>query len=225
MRSGATGVRNPGTAHSVRFRAVRRSLLAAVAVSGLLVAHVLTAPIASAHDALIAIAPTDGTEVATSPAAVTLTFNGPVSTQFSEVVVTGPDGAAWQLDASTVSGAIVTQPLAADGPAGTYEVAWRVVSADGHPISGAFSYVVTTGPITSAAPSTASVPPEESSPPAATASPPGQSAADPSPTAATAPDDATNWLPIVLVLVVLMAALGLAAFVVSRRSGSVGRGG
>src|SRR5699024_10824890 len=37
----------------------------------------------------------------------------------------------------------VSHPLADDLPAGEYSVDWRVVSADGHPISGEFTFTVT----------------------------------------------------------------------------------
>lgn len=194
-----------------------------LATGVLIAAQVLMAPTASAHDALTASSPADGAQLPTFPPAITLTFNGPVSTEFSQVTVTGPDGAAWQAGAPQVSDDTVTQPLTPQGPAGSYEVAWRVVSSDGHPISGVFSYVVTTGPPITAEPSTASAPPSESTSPAATATPPSETVFSASPAAASTAGG-TNWLPIAAVLVVLTVGLGAAAVVIRRRGGGGGRG-
>ena len=44
----------------------------------------------------------------------------------------------------TVDAQTVNWPMPADLPEGAYVVTWRVVSADGHPISGAFSFGVGT---------------------------------------------------------------------------------
>ncbi|MBA3418777.1 MAG: copper resistance protein CopC [Geodermatophilaceae bacterium] len=140
-------------------------------------------------------------------------------TQFAQLTVTGPDGAGRQSGTPEVSGTTVTQPLTEQGPAGTYEVAWRVVSADGHPISGVFSYVVTTGPTTA-------VPPSPTAPTStATAQAPRHTVVSASPAAAVSTAGSTNWVPIAAVLVVLLVALGVAAAVVSRRRGARGGGG
>ena len=60
-------------------------------------------------------------------------FDDPVSRKFDFVAVSGPDGATYQSGDPRVMGSTVTQRLAHLGPAGTYEVAWRVVSADRAP--------------------------------------------------------------------------------------------
>ena len=61
----------------------------------------------------------------------------------------------------------VTQALQPGSPAGRYVVEWRVTSADGHPISGTFSF-------TAAAPGTGEpVPVPEPAMPAAPAAPAG----------------------------------------------------
>lgn len=78
-----------------------------------------------------------------------LTFNEPVNTEFSEVVVTGTDGSTRQSGDARTSGAVVVQPLESLGAAGVHAVAWRVVSDDGHAITGMFSVTVTTAAATS----------------------------------------------------------------------------
>jgi methionine-rich copper-binding protein CopC len=111
---------------------------------GVLVTQVLLGAPARAHSYLVSSTPPDGTVLSTAPAEVALTFDEPVSTRFSEVRVVGPDGGDVRAGAPRVSGATVTQPLGALGAAGGYEVSWRVVSADGHPISGTFTFTLAT---------------------------------------------------------------------------------
>ena len=98
---------------------------------------------ASAHSGLRSTLPADGAQVEASPAEVVLEFDEPVSTRLSRVQVTGPAGDTWQTGEPEVSGSTVRQPLAALGPAGTYSVAYRVVSADGHPVSGTSTFTLT----------------------------------------------------------------------------------
>jgi copper resistance protein C len=121
-------------------RSGRRVLTALLAGLALVL---LGAGPASAHSGLSSTLPGDGAQVEASPAEVVLEFDEPVSTRLSRVQVTGPGGDTWQTGAPDVSGSTVRQPLAALGPAGTYEVAYRVVSADGHPVSGTSSFTLT----------------------------------------------------------------------------------
>jgi len=108
---------------------------------------VLTAGPVSAHSALQSSTPADQAELVQPPTAVTLTFNEAVDSEFSDVVVTGPDGQARQEGATQVQGSTVTQPLRPLTEDGRYDVAYRVVSADGHPITGELSFTVTLPPL------------------------------------------------------------------------------
>lgn len=120
-------------------------------VASLLTAFlVLFAPLsASAHDALVASSPeADGT-VDTLPEALTLTFSEDLiaGEGATEVVVTDAAGTTVSTGAASVTGAVVTQPLAAEAEAGVYRVLWKVVSSDGHPTSGEYSFTVTTSTV------------------------------------------------------------------------------
>lgn len=95
---------------------------------------------ASAHDALVRTTPVG--DVTTAPDAVQLDFNEPPRARFSVVHVTGPDGRRRDAGALSVRNDTVTQPLAGSRPAGRYTVDWRVVSADGHPVSGQWQFTV-----------------------------------------------------------------------------------
>ncbi|WP_406629777.1 copper resistance CopC family protein [Amycolatopsis sp. WGS_07] len=99
--------------------------------------------------------PAKDSAVAAGPAAIVLTFNEPLDSGFTELAVRGPDGTThWESAAPTVSGATLSAPVKPLGPAGKYTVDYRVVSADGHPVSGSYSFTLTkAGPgIAAAAP-------------------------------------------------------------------------
>ena len=102
----------------------------------------LVVPTASAHTELIASDPADGAVLQSAPAAVTLTFSEELVGLQPVLLVTGPDGQANhagepRLDAATL--AIDVAPLTVPG---VYSVAYRVVSADGHPVEGQISFTL-----------------------------------------------------------------------------------
>lgn len=108
-------------------------LAAAVAVLTLVL--LANAAPAFAHDVLISTSPTEGATLATPPTKVVLTFDEPVQNIGDAVTVTGPDGHEFQTGRPTVVDARVTQALAPLTSRGRYVVAYRIVSADGHPVS------------------------------------------------------------------------------------------
>ncbi|KYH43536.1 copper resistance CopC family protein [Branchiibius sp. NY16-3462-2] len=121
--------------------AATRCLLALIALLVLPVTLFVGAPSASAHDRLVSSNPADGSTVA-FPKQITLTFNESVASVGAVIVVKNGDQ-EWQNGVPKVDGRTVTQEVRT-GPAGSYTVAWRVTSADGHPISGQFSFTGTT---------------------------------------------------------------------------------
>ena len=86
-----------------------------------------------------------GAALPTPPADVTLEFAAPPQPLGTQVRVTGLDGTPAPMGEPDVRGATVVQPLAEALPAGSYTVEWRLTSADGHPISGTFSFAATGG--------------------------------------------------------------------------------
>jgi copper transport protein len=111
-------------------------------IGGWLVAGVVTASPASAHASLVSSTPGDGARVATSPAQVTLQFSEHVTLGPGYARVLGSDGRPVDTGSAGVTGDRLTLPLRGSLPQGSYVVTYRVVSADSHPISGAFSFVV-----------------------------------------------------------------------------------
>jgi copper resistance protein C len=126
---------------SVRAGGARAIAWVAVGVAALLVLPI--AP-ASAHATLIRSDPKDGATVRELPSEVSLEFNEEVGSP-AYVEVTASDGTDVAAGEPDILGAVVTLPLGSEGPAGTYTLAYRVVSADGHPISGELTFDVTTG--------------------------------------------------------------------------------
>ncbi|WP_324276691.1 copper resistance CopC family protein [Blastococcus brunescens] len=116
----------------------------AIAMAGLLLGPGVTT--ASAHDALVAVTPADGGTLETAPEQVTLEFSGSPQELGTRVLVTAPDGRPVSDGPVELRDTTVSQALAADLPAGTYTVEWRVTSADGHPLSGTSTFDLAGGP-------------------------------------------------------------------------------
>jgi copper transport protein len=104
----------------------------------------LTLPAAaSAHAVLVRSVPSNDTVLNHAPREIRLIFNEPVETAFGSIRVYDStahrfdDGQIHRPDARAVSVG-VAGPLAR----GTYTVTWRVISADSHPVHGAFVFHV-----------------------------------------------------------------------------------
>lgn len=119
-----------------------RAVVAAWIGTMLLIAA-LTAPVASAHAARVSSDPADGAVLTTGPERVSATFNERLQTTFAAMAVLGPDGNVWSTGQPAVQGAVVGISLRPLGPAGIYTVNYRVTSADGHVVSGSWSFRLT----------------------------------------------------------------------------------
>jgi len=143
--------------HLVRARWCPRALAVMLAAAALLVGP---ATAAQAHNILVGTSPSGGFIAKVVPAQVTLTFNEPALAIGTEIIVTGPAGQE-QSGAAVLVNNTVTEHLQPGSPAGPYAVLWRVTSADGHPVSGKFSFTATSpspGQRPSATPATTSTP-------------------------------------------------------------------
>ena len=101
------------------------------------------APVASAHAVRVATDPADNAALAQGPARVSATFNEQLQPQFAAMTVVGPDGNLWSDGDAQVQGAVISVGVRRLGPAGAYTVNYRVTSADGHPVSGSWSFRLT----------------------------------------------------------------------------------
>jgi len=75
------------------------------------------------------------------------------------MTVIGPDDNMWSTGEPDVNGAVISVGLRPLGPAGTYTVNYRATSADGHVVSGSWSFQLTVAGTGTSAPSTAASPP------------------------------------------------------------------
>jgi methionine-rich copper-binding protein CopC len=119
---------------------VIRFARALAVLGGLALAFVLAAGPAAAHSVLLETSPARSAAVPTAPSNVVLTFNEMPQGEFSTIHVTGPDGQRRDSGHVQVVDDRVTEALGGTRPAGRYVVDWRVVSADGHPVSGEFTF-------------------------------------------------------------------------------------
>jgi copper resistance protein C len=120
--------------------AVRRLTGVLLAVVAAVLAVATAAVPASAHAELVSTDPRDGTTVQGMPSTVTLTFSEQVRTP-AFVEVTGPGGNVAAGDPRIVDDQI-TQRVDADADAGSYEVSYRITSADGHPVGGIVGFTL-----------------------------------------------------------------------------------
>jgi methionine-rich copper-binding protein CopC len=173
---------------------------------------------AFAHDSLVSSSPADGQTVATMPDSIVLTMNEAAVAVGTRVVVSGPDGEVQQgrphLSTNTVEQAV--EPSA---PAGRYTVTWRVTSADGHPVSGTFSFTVQAAATPTSSTTAASSPTTASS----QTDPP-----TPGPTSGTSTGESgqsgTSWAVWLVLAVLVLAGAGATAARLRRAQGNRERG-
>ncbi|CAL9509383.1 copper resistance protein CopC [Streptomyces sp. Tu 3180] len=119
---------------------VRTLVLLFLAVTGALLAG--AAP-ASAHAALTGSDPGQGAVVDRAPTQVSLTFSEPIAVSDDAVRVLDPKGTRVDKgDPANPSGTTYSVRLLSGLPDGTYTVAYQVVSADSHPVAGAFTFSI-----------------------------------------------------------------------------------
>ncbi|RJK94794.1 copper resistance CopC family protein [Vallicoccus soli] len=128
---------------SPRTAAARRLAAGALALGAASTGAVLGAGPAAAHASLSSTEPADGASLQAAPGVVRLVFDEAVQSGLATVVVEGPGGPAAE-GAPEVLDGTVEQAVAAAGD-GDYRVAFRVVSADGHPVSGEVRFTVEGG--------------------------------------------------------------------------------
>ncbi len=122
--------------------AVRSLSRFGVAVALAAAAALSAAVPASAHDDLVRSDPAEDAALAAAPAQVTLEFTDEVLTVGAVIVVVDASGADWVEGDLEIREGTVVAPLEKGMPDAGYEVRWRVVSADGHPISGLIPFTV-----------------------------------------------------------------------------------
>jgi copper transport protein len=99
--------------------------------------------VATPHVTLVASSPAAGSRLSAAPERIRLEFSETLDASVARISIAGSDGVARRLavasDPSNAYALVATVP--ATGP-GAFRVTWRVVSDDGHPVGGSFSFAV-----------------------------------------------------------------------------------
>ncbi|WP_406045875.1 copper resistance protein CopC [Micromonospora sp. NBC_00898] len=175
------------------------------AVLAAVMALLISATPAWAHNSLRAATPAQDARLTAPPTEITLEFVQRLDPTFTTIVLTDPARRKVPTGAPAVDGVngavAIAQPLGN----GTYTVAYRVVSADGHPVQGSYQFTVAD-------------PTATANPAAATATAPVSDPATPAPTTAAASSaDVEKNGTVVLIAGVVLAALVVTAGVLLRR--------
>ncbi|PKY70823.1 copper resistance protein CopC [Brevibacterium ravenspurgense] len=96
---------------------------------------------AQAHDQLIGSNPKQGAKLDKQPEWIELNYSGEIQDIGTEIRVER-DGEDYSAGEITVEGRTVKSALPDDLKPGDYTIAWRVVSQDGHPISGTVEFTI-----------------------------------------------------------------------------------
>ncbi|WP_157246153.1 copper resistance CopC family protein [Nonomuraea typhae] len=104
-------------------------LLACAAVGGWI------AP-AQAHNVLVSSDPGDGTTLTAAPRRLTLVFDQPVRQGYAQIGLTGPAGTIPARKAAVAKERVTVSLAELPGRSGAYVIGYRILSADGHPVSG-----------------------------------------------------------------------------------------
>lgn len=97
---------------------------------------------ASAHDELLGSTPSPNEQLSTAPTSVVLTYSAAILHEGAEIVVVDASGKDWTDGDPVIDTNTLTVPVASGLPEAGYLVEWRVVSSDGHPISGTIPFAV-----------------------------------------------------------------------------------
>jgi copper transport protein len=112
--------------------------------------------VASAHAELVESVPANGQHLAVAPTTISLRFTESVGVLDDAVrVSSADDGGQIEIGAPKVDGSVVTADVPTL-PDGSYVIDWKVVSSDGHQISGAITFAVGEAAMTSVVPATGS---------------------------------------------------------------------
>lgn len=116
-------------------------------VLGLLVSLMFVAiPSAQAHEELVGATPAAGSSLSSLPNKVRLVFSDKLQSfdgkAVNVIVVEDPNGEQIDVGDSVVSGATLSVNIRDQGGFGEFHVSYRVVSGDGHPVSGDYYFTV-----------------------------------------------------------------------------------
>lgn len=151
----------------MRTRVTSGRALASLVAALALAATFLTlgaVPANAGHSQLLSTSPADGSVLAAPPAEVVFTFDAPLLPDTPTVSINDADGQVVSSIHPAPAGDSVSIPWPEGTAPGDYQVAFRVVCADGQPLIGAITLTITGSADTAAAPAPASAAPAASAP-------------------------------------------------------------
>ena len=213
---------------------VHRNIALAVTTATVFVLSVTMAPTASAHADLQVSTPEDGESLQIAPEEIRLTFSEELFEELVEISILDADGDLYStigVEQTPPPGTDVIFPWPTQAPPGEYSIAYRVVSADGHPVTGtiSFSYAATAPEPSTPEPSTPEPAPSDSTPSAESSTPATSPAASspiasaPSSSSATesstsSSTDSLSGTPLVILgVVLLLGVIATSAIIVRAR--------
>lgn len=105
-------------------------------------AAMFTAAPALAHDQVVSASPSENESLASAPSEVVIEFTAELLDTGALINVTNASGQDVTDGEVTLDGRIVSKKLQPNLPNGQYELVWRVVSADGHPITDKYQFAI-----------------------------------------------------------------------------------
>lgn len=201
---------------------VHRNIALAATTAMVFLLSVLMAPTGSAHADLQVSTPEDGESLEVAPEEIRLTFSEELFEELVEISILDAAGDLYstiKVEQTPPPGTDVIFPWPPQAPPGEYSIAYRVVSADGHPVTGtvSFSYAATAPEPSALEPSSSdSTPSAQSSTPASspTASAPFASPTNESSTSSST--DSSSVTPFVVTGVVLLLGVIAASAIIVR---------
>lgn len=129
--------------------ALLRASALAVSAAFLMIAGATSA---SAHDRLIDSSPGVDQHLDAAPTEIRLEYSAEIMDVGAAVILADGAGTDWTSGEPVLDGPTVTVPVDPELPDGAYTVRWRVVSSDGHAISGSIPFQVGTAGTVTASP-------------------------------------------------------------------------
>ncbi|MEK9898513.1 MAG: copper resistance CopC family protein [Actinomycetota bacterium] len=217
---------------------MHRNIALAATTATVFVLSVAMAPTTSAHADLQVSTPADGESLEIAPEEIRLTFSEELFEELVEISILDAAGDLYstiEVEQTPPPGTDVIFPWPTQAPPGDYSIAYRVVSADGHPVTGtiSFSYAATAAEPSTPEPSPSdtapqptpsdSTPSAESSTPAASPAASSPTASAPSPSSATesstssSTDSSSGTTLVVLGVVLLLGVIATSAIIARAR--------
>ena len=198
---------------------VHRNIALAATAAMVFLLSVLMAPTGSAHADLQVSTPEDSESLEVAPEEIRLTFSEELFEELVEISILDAAGDLYstiEVEQTPPPGTDVIFPWPTKAPPGEYSIAYRVVSADGHPVTGTISFSYAATAVEPSPSDTAPQPTPSDSTPSAESSTPAASPATESSTSSST-DSSSGTTLVVLGVVLLLGVIATSAIIARAR--------